>query len=40
MKCTICTINADMANKILLKKFIWLFLNAMSALKMPHQHFN
>ena len=33
MECIVCIVNANVANKIILKIFIWYFLNATSALK-------
>ena len=36
MECTMCIVNVDVTNKIILKKFIWHFVNATSAFKMPH----
>ena len=36
----LCALIVDVANKIILKKFIWHFLNATLAFKMPHQRIN
>ena len=34
MEYPVCTVNTDMANKIILKKFIWHFLNATLTFKL------